>query len=118
MVPKHSSSAARSRPGSTSSKMAASLVAEALGGNRKPCPCRVKHTPTVRRSCHPSAGPTGLPERRSQTIVVARWLAMPTPATDPTSARAAAAVVRTTSAMRAASTSTSPGAGVEGRTVS
>ena len=43
---------------------------------------------TVRRSCHPSPGPTGSPVARSQTTVEARWLAMPTASTVPASAAA------------------------------
>ena len=38
----------------------------------------VMHSPTVRRSCQPSAGPIGSPVARSQTTVLARWLVMPT----------------------------------------
>ena len=115
MVPKHSWSA-RARSGSTSSRMAASLVADMFGASRMPSACRVRQVPTVRRSCQPMAGATGSPVRRSHTTVVQRWLAMPTPATGPPSARAAAARSSTASAMRRGSISTRPGAGVSGRT--
>ena len=37
----------------------------------------------VRRSCQPRPGPTGSPVARSQTMVVARWLVMPTASTGP-----------------------------------
>ena len=89
-VPKQSSLGRPRRSGSTSSRMAASLVADALGASRKPSACRVRQVPTVRRSCQPMAGATGRPVARSHTTVVARWLAMPTPPTGPPSARAAA----------------------------
>ena len=48
----------------------------------------------VRRSCHPSAGPTGSPVRRSHTTVDARWLQMPIPSTGPAAASACSASVR------------------------
>ena len=43
------------------------LVADALGARRIPSACSTRHVPTVRRSCHPMPGPTGLPVARSQT---------------------------------------------------
>ena len=39
--------------------------------------------PTVRRSCQPMPGATGFPLARSHTMLDARWLAIPTPATGP-----------------------------------
>jgi hypothetical protein len=116
-VPKQSSPAvARVRSASTASSMAMSLVAEALGASRTPSACRARHVPTVRRSCQPMPGARGVPVARSQTMVDARWLAMPTAATGPPSRSAAWATVRTASAIDAASNSTSPGAGVSGNT--
>ena len=41
------------------------------------------HSPTVRRSCHPSAGAIGSAVARSHRIVLARWLVMPTTSTRP-----------------------------------
>ena len=61
------------------------------------------------------AGATGLPVARSHTMLDARWLAIPTPATGPPSASAARAPSRMASAMRAASNSTRPGAGRVGQ---
>ena len=52
---------------------------------------RARHVPTVRRSCQPMPGPTGSPVARSQTIVEARWLAIPT-AVDRAARRRAPAV--------------------------
>ncbi len=115
-VPKQSSPcSARVRSGSTSSRMAMTLVAEALGASRIPSACNTRHVPTVRRSCQPMPGATGFPVARSHTMLEARWFAMPTPATGPPSSSAARATSRMASAIRAASNSTSPGAGVSGR---
>ncbi len=115
-VPKHSSpSSALVREGSTWSRMAMTLVADALGAKRIPSPWRTRHVPTVRRSCQPMPGATGRPVARSHTMLEARWFAMPTPATGPPSRSAASAMESTASAIRAASNSTRPGAGVSGR---
>ena len=57
------------------------LVADALGARRIPSACRTRQVPTVRRSCQPMPGATGVPLARSQTMLDARWFAMPTPAT-------------------------------------
>ena len=73
----------RVRSGSAMSSRAATLVAEALGATRMPWPWSSRQVPTVRRSCHPSPGPTGTPVARSHTMVDARWLAMPTASTGP-----------------------------------
>ena len=116
-VPKASSPrSARERSGSAWSRMAASLVAEALGATRMPWPWSSRQVPTVRRSCQPSPGATGTPVARSHTMVEARWLAMPTASTGPPSARLAEATSTTAAAMAAASNSTSPGKGVSGST--
>ncbi len=99
-VPKHSSPrSARVRSGSTSSRMAITLVAEALGAIRMPSAWRARQVPTVRRSCQPMPGASGVPVARSHTMVEARWLAMPTPSTGPPSASAARATVSTAPAM-------------------
>ena len=116
-VPKQSSPrSARARWGSTSSRMAITLVADALGARRMPSACRTRQVPTVRRSCHPMPGATGRPVDRSQTMLDARWLAIPTAATGPPAASAAAGDRSAASAIRAASNSTSPAAGVSGST--
>ncbi len=116
-VPKASSPRSdRVRSGSAWSRMAATLVAEALGATRMPRPWSSRQVPTVRRSCHPSPGATGTPVARSQTMVEARWLAMPTASTGPPSARLAEATSTTAAAMAPASNSTSPGKGVSGST--
>ena len=115
-VPKQSSPcSARARSGSTSSRMAITLVADALGASRIPSACRTRQVPTVRRSCQPMPGATGFPVARSHTMLDARWLAIPTPATGPPSASAAWATSKMAPAMRAASNSTRPGAGESGR---
>ena len=83
-VPKASSPrSARDRSGSAWSRMAATLVAEALGATRMPRPWSSRQVPTVRRSCQPSPGATGTPVARSHTMVEARWLATPTASTGP-----------------------------------
>ena len=116
-VPKQSSPlAARERSGSTESRMAITLVAEALGARRMPSAWSSRQVPTVRRSCQPIPGASGVPLERSHTMLDARWLAMPTAATVPASFRAARATSRTACAIRAASNSTNPGAGESGRT--
>ena len=116
-VPKASSPRSdRARSGSARSSRAATLVADALGATRMPLAWSSRQVPTVRRSCHPSPGPTGTPVARSQTMVDARWLAMPTASTGPPSARLDEATSTTASAMAAASNSTRPGKGVSGRT--
>ena len=74
-VPKHRS---RLRSGSAWSRRWRTLVAERLGARRMPSACSTRQSPTVRRSCQPSPGPTGSPVARSHTMVEARWLAMPT----------------------------------------
>ena len=104
----------RVRSGSTSSRIAITLVADALGARRIPSPCRTRHVPTVRKSCQPMPGATGRPVERSHTMLEARWLAMPTPATGPPSRSAAWAKESTASANRTASNSTRPGAGESG----
>ena len=91
------------------------MVADALGAMRIPSACSSRQVPTVRRSCHPMPGASAWPLARSHTITEARWLAMPTPATGPPSANASVATLSTASAMRVASNSTRPGAGVSGR---
>ncbi len=84
-VPKHSSPrSARARSGSTSSRMAITLVADALGASRIPSACSSRQVPTVRRSCQPMPGATGRPLARSHTMIEARWLAMPTAVDRPT----------------------------------
>ena len=61
-VPKHSSPcSARDRSGSTSSRMAMTLVADALGARRIPSAWSTRQVPTVRRSCQPMPGATGRP---------------------------------------------------------
>ena len=75
-VPKHRS---RSRAPSTWSSSQASLVADWFGASaRSWVALAMMHSPTVRRSCQPSAGAIGSPVARSHTIVLARWLVMPT----------------------------------------
>ena len=59
------------------------LVADAFGANRIPSACSTRQVPTVRRSCQPMPGATGFPVARSHTMLDARWLAIPTPATGP-----------------------------------
>ena len=60
-VPKASSPRSeRERSGSAWSRMAATLVAEALGATRMPRPWSSRQVPTVRRSCQPSPGATGI----------------------------------------------------------
>ena len=62
MVPKASSPRSdRDRSGSATSRMAASLVADALGAIRMPWPWSSRQVPTVRRSCQPSPGADRLP---------------------------------------------------------
>ena len=112
-VPTHRS---RLRVGSAPSSRWATLVADWLGANRRPSPCQTRQSVTVRRSCQPRPGATGTPVGRSQTMVEARWLAMPTPSTGPASARLRRATARAASAISRASNSTRPGTGVEGRT--
>ncbi len=117
MVPKASSPRSeRERSGSAVSRMAASLVADALGATRMPWPWSSRHVPTVRRSCQPSPGPTGVPVARSHTRVEARWLAIPTASTGPPSARTRAATPWTAVAIAVPSNSTRPGNGVSGST--
>jgi hypothetical protein len=85
-VPKQSSpAAALVRSASTASRMAINLVADALGARRMPSACSARQVPTVRRSCHPIPGASGFPVARSQTMLEALWLAMPTAATGPPS---------------------------------
>ena len=79
-VPKHRS---WERSGSTASRIAATLVAERFGARRNPSAFSARHSPTVRRSCQPSAGATGRPVDRSHTTVDARWLEIPTASTGP-----------------------------------
>ena len=68
----------RGRPATWSSSQA-SLVADWFGASARSCSAlAMMHSPTVRRSCQPSAGPIGSPVARSQTTVLARWLVMPT----------------------------------------
>ncbi len=72
-VPKHSSPlSARARSGSTSSRIAITLVADALGAMRIPSAWRARQVPTVRRSCQPMPGATGRPLARSHTMTDAR----------------------------------------------
>ena len=99
------------------------LVADRFGARRKPSPLSTRQSPTVRRSCQPSAGPTGSPVARSHTTVEARWLLIPTARTGPSSSpwrsrvsRAHSIAART---YEVASNSTRPGIGTvgQGRTV-
>ncbi|MGA3147547.1 MAG: hypothetical protein ABSF33_08730 [Acidimicrobiales bacterium] len=116
-VPKASSPRSdRERSGSARSSSAATFVAEALGATLIPRAWSSRQVPTVRRSCQPSPGPTGEPVARSQTMVDARWLAIPTASTGPPSARVCDATATTAAAMASASNSTSPGKGVSGST--
>ncbi len=116
-VPKASSPrSARVRSGSAVSRRAATLVAEAFGGTRMPWPWSSRQVPTVRRSCQPSPGPTGAPVERSQITVEARWLAIPTAATVPASARHADVTSSAAVAIATGSNSTSPGKGESGST--
>ena len=111
-VPKQRS---RARSASNVLSSHATLVIDWFGAIAKPCSdFATMQSMTVRRSCQPSAGPTGSPVARSHTIVEARWLAMPTAPTGPPSARAAVATSRTEAASSPASNSTSPGNGVDG----
>ena len=110
-VPKHRS---RARCGSTCSSNHSSLVADAFGASRRPWPRSSRQRPTVRRSCQPSAGPTGSPVARSHTTVEQRWLAMPTASTGPAASSAARAASRAVAAIPVASNSTRPGAGDDG----
>ena len=111
-VPKHRS---RSRAPSTWSSNQASLVADWFGASARSCSTRATmHSPTVRRSCQPSAGAIGSPVARSHTIVLARWLVMPTTSIGPADAVASAAASSTVRASSAASNSTRPGNGVDG----
>ena len=59
------STARRARPvrrsGSTASRMAITLVADALGASRMPSAWSTRQVPTVRRSCQPMPGRDGLP---------------------------------------------------------
>ena len=105
------------RSGSTSSKIAWYFVAETLGARRRPSPWSTRHWMTVRRSCQPMAGPRTSPVFRSHTMDDARWLAMPTAATEPAISRTARAVSSAAVAIPRASISTRPGAGLVGRTV-
>ena len=88
-VPKHSSpGSARARSGSTSSRMAITLVADALGASRMPSACSARQVPTVRRSCQPMPGA----ERLCRWPVPTRWSRpagwrCPRPSTGPPSAR-------------------------------
>ena len=107
-VPKHRS---RPRSGSAWSSSHSSLVADMFGASRRPSPRSSRQRPTVRRSCQPSAGPTGSPVARSHTTVEQRWLAMPTASTGPAASSAARAASSAVSAMGAGSNSTRPGAG-------
>ena len=68
----------------------------------------------MRRSCQPSAGPTGSPVRRSHTIAVPRWLVTATASTPPTSSITSVADWRMTAAISLASNSTNPGSGMSG----
>ena len=99
----------RVRSGSARSSRCCALVAETLGARWKPCSRSTRHWPIVRRSCQPMPGPTGSPVLRSQTMVEARWLAMPTASTGPPLARPARAASSAARAIAAASNSTKPG---------
>ncbi len=96
-VPNRRSS--RVRSGSAMSSRNASFVADWFGANRVPSAASTRHMPAVRRSCHPTPGPTGSPVFASQTIVDARWFAMPTASTGPPAASAALAASRAASAI-------------------
>ena len=114
-VPKQSSPG--SRPAAELASNHISLVADWLGASPRPCSAlSVRHSPTVRRSCQPSAGPIGRPVARSQTTAEARWLAIPTPLIVglPACSSAAVAASSTSSAITAGSNSTSPGNGLAG----
>ena len=106
----------RSRAPGVLARIQASLVADWLGASVMSCSARMtRHSPTVRRSCQPRAGAIGSPVSRSHTIVLARWLVIPTALIgSPAAAMASAAASRTRRASSAASNSTSPGNGVAG----
>ena len=89
-------------------------MADALGATLMPWAPNMRHIPAVRRSCQPMPGPTGTPVTASQTMVDARWLAIPTLEMGPHSARVRSARVTTIEAMAAASNSTAPCQGVLG----
>ena len=94
------------------SKSHLALVANWFGATRTPSGWSIKQSMTVRRSCQPSAGPTGSLVVASNMIVVARWLAMPTKSAGPASARVSWAQASARVAISSASNSTSPGFGV------
>ena len=111
-VPKHRS---RSAAPGVLARSQASFVADWFGASARSCSARAaRHSPTVRRSCQPSAGPIGSPVARSQTMVLARWLVIPTAVIGSPSVVASATASRTTRASSAASNSTRPGNGVAG----
>ena len=113
-VPKHRSRSAA--PGVLASSQAI-FVADWFGASGSPCSIlAMMHSPTVRRSCQPSAGPIGSPVVRSQMTVLARWFVIPTAVTgsDPASATAARAASSTSRPISVASNSTRPGDGVDG----
>ena len=56
------------------------FVADWFGARRIPCSLQDEALPTVRRSCQPIPGPTGLPVAVPD-MVDARWLAIPTAST-------------------------------------
>ena len=89
-------------------------MADSLGTISRPSACQARHSPTVRRSCQPKAGPTGSPVWRSQTIAVPRWLVTATASTPPTSLMTSDAVSKMTAVIFRASNSTRPGSGMSG----
>ena len=86
----------------------AALVAVTLGARRTPC-SRMTGTADRAQVLPADPGAHGFARRPSQTIVDARWLAMPTPSTEPASARVALATSSAAEAIRAGSNS--PGRG-------
>ena len=125
-VPNASSprSACSRRPGMLSSSQA-SLVAEKYGSSTRPVLLRTAgvlprrfnpaHAAAVRRSCQTIALCTGWPDLRSHTMVVSRWLAMPSAAISAAFSPAWASARRATRncepQMSSGSCSTQPGCG-------
>ena len=108
----------RSRPSRSGvfARSQAALVADWFGASAHPCSIlAMMQSPTVRRSCQPSPGPTGSPVARSHIMTLARWLVMPTAEIgSPMEAIAVRAASSSFAAMSAPSNSTNPGAGFDG----
>ncbi len=126
MVPKASSPrAARSRPPSTWSRIQRSLVAEKYGSmirpvrlrtsSSRPSARRLSQMASVRRSCQTMALKIGLPVARSHTMVVSRWLVMPSAAMSAAESLACSSAARQVASwlfqMSNGSCSTQPGCG-------